>query len=239
MADSQACLPCPSRTAPDPQQVTCQCSSGFYSPINNEDCNPSPQGGVCLGANQLLPAQGYWRSNSSSWQFYGCPYPPGCNGSDSCGRATRVGPLSAVCATGYTLVAGQCLRCTSGASVVFWVVAVDVGFLHNAYKDEYYWWDLTQQLRKLVLLLCNAVLAPCTPTYYGPCSLSISLIALCTHLKVEPYKTNRDMWFQTADLVGVTLYFIWTVTPPQDNTADTLAWIYWLYAICYTMASLE
>ena len=115
---------------------------------------------------------------------------------------------------------------------------LDVRFLHSAYKDEYYWWDCTEQLRKLLLLLCNAVLAPRAPAFYGPTSLSLSFVALSVHLSLQPYKAMRDLWFQTADLAGVCLFFMWNVTLPNEDASDVVAWIYWLYAVCYTLASI-
>lgn len=463
LVDTQACLPCPARTLSDAARVRCLCTAGYYSASNGTDCDACPIGGVCNGANTLLPASGYWRVNASATRFYPCPYADGCNGSDAC-AAGYTGPVCAVCAAQHALVARACLKCEGrAATTAFWAAGavvylaafllvlysgpgyvsvlksfvsfaqivtfpttgpmprllasklalitrflslanlqfvsllspdcllhrhvsfpletvasaltplllillialiialpwrriadllhisarprashapdpfnesppdlgtrfesykqsgipirvilfialtaspsitqqlasfytcasvggtaylaldytvkcytgqwtafaaaislllvlfavglpvalfvllygyrsrLDLAFLHSSYRDEYYWWDLTEQIRKLTLLLVNAVLAPRLPAYYGPLSLSVSVVALSVHLHVRPYRRDRDMWYQTADLVGVALYFLWTLTPAQDDAADNVAWVYWLYAVCYTIATL-
>lgn len=115
---------------------------------------------------------------------------------------------------------------------------LDVRFLHASYRDDFYWWDCVEQVRKLLLLLLNAVIAPRAPEYYGPCSLAVSIVALSLHLNVQPYVKQRDYWFQCADLGGVTLFFLWSVLPPGGHATDSVAWVYWLFAIAYTAASL-
>lgn len=466
VADTQACVPCPARTAPDAHRVSCLCSAGYYNATDSSNCGTCPVGGVCGGNNTLAAAPGFWRANDSLTEFYACPYAAGCNGSDAC-AAGYEGVLCAVCARGFTLRISRCVECADLAStIVFWSVALvvysalfilvlyagpssvsvlksfisfaqivtfptsgpmprllaarfapilskffslanlqllsivspdcllrrhvaypvealatallpiatllvigsilalpwkrlarllrcnhsparpalavsdpfneaapdlaaqletykqsgaplramlfvvlvatpsvtrelasfftcqsvsgasyllrdfavrcdsslwrtfaapvsillafyglgvplglwlllvrcrhrlDISFLHNAYRNEFYWWELTEQGRKLCLLLLNAVLAPRHPAHYAPVSLAVSVVALAAHLQARPYKTALDAAFQTADLAAVIMFFLWAVTPPEDSGADLVAWLYWIFAVLYTLASL-
>lgn len=120
---------------------------------------------------------------------------------------------------------------------------LDVRFLHRAYRDDYYWWDCTEYVRKLVLLILSAVLAPRAPAYYALCSFTVCVVALSIHLKVQAHARKRDFWFQCASLVGVCLFFLWSLlatdqSQQQEGTADTVAWAYWVFALCYALASL-
>lgn len=472
LVDTQACLPCPARTAPDAAHMYCECMAGFYSAANDQDCGVCPTGGVCSGGNALAPQPGYWRANATSSRFYACPLARGCNGSDVCAGG-YTGPLCAVCEAQHALVVSDCLSCASPlVSAAYWLVAalvylaafaalvfasdssfsvlksfisfaqivtfpasgpvprllhrevavltrylslanfqilsivspdcllgrhvtypveavasatlpllviaalaaffslpwerirarlccvfrrrassgslhaasdpfaeqppsfadkivayrrsgsalrvtlfvvllctpsamqqlssyfnceevasvvylvrdftvrcytgawvwfapavgvllcvyavgvpaalfvllyryretLDVRFLHSSYKEEYYWWDCTEHVRKLTLLLINTVVAPRAPEYYGTCSLALSVVALSIHLKVQAYAKERDFWFQCADLAGICLFFLWSVLATGDtnqvSVADTAAWAYWLFAVAYTCASL-
>lgn len=128
-----------------------------------------------------------------------------------------------------------------GTPIAFWVLLryyrnqFDISFLHKTYKDEFYWWDVVELSRKLLLLLGIVLGNTFGDTTFN---LTISVLALAVHLQVKPYKSDFDHWMQTGDLVGIFLVYAWLSSSSQRKFTIILAWIAFVYAVLYTLLSL-
>jgi len=116
----------------------------------------------------------------------------------------------------------------------------DLRFIHSSYRDELYWWDCTEYARKLLLLLLSVNwwwLSSVTDSPLATLSLAVSFVALSVHLSVLPFRSSQDHWFQTVELSGVCLFYLWLV---DSNTsyADTLAWMTFVFASVFCVISL-
>lgn len=106
--------------------VECPFNSFNY---DGQSCKPCPEGAVCPGGDQLSSKQDWWRSSSTSTQFYGCRTPNICEAGTAAGDPACVqgnsGPLCAVCLPNWFAFAGQCKECNqSGQAKIMLAVTV-------------------------------------------------------------------------------------------------------------------
>jgi hypothetical protein len=96
----QACVCCPRHTY------------SFALNTTGNTCEPCPAFAVCLGADQVLPMPGYWRSGPHSVQMHRCPLgTAACAGSDKCVVGYQ-GHLCGQCTPGWgTTLPLKCGKC--------------------------------------------------------------------------------------------------------------------------------
>lgn len=101
------------------------CPGGSYAFAPGERCRACPKNTVCSGGAAVVAKPRYWRSAPDAAQTRTCRYPAHCPGgvdlwgngtvvsSDAQCRRHHVGPLCALCETGYQLNAasGRCFKC--------------------------------------------------------------------------------------------------------------------------------
>ena len=85
------------------------CAAGKYSLDPLKSCEDCPDGAICYGGFQMVPREGYWRSDLLSAKFWKCPYEPACLGSPEPPQGLS---LLGKCADGY--FGNLCNGCRSG-----------------------------------------------------------------------------------------------------------------------------
>lgn len=114
------------------------CGNNTYS-LNPDDnyCLSCPREAECYGTDKMLPKDGYWRSGRFSDEFYGCPYPSACLGSNQEemiyeGRCEvgYSGTLCSICIDRYFQYAGyRCAECPEEDHFYVLIFGAALGFL--------------------------------------------------------------------------------------------------------------
>jgi len=94
------------------------------------------------------------------------------------------------------------------------------GFAHERYEENFWFWEITEMLRKV--LLCGVMMFV-EPASMAQLSISILIGALflCIHIKCQPFDTDRDDNFQSAALMATFLTLALSVIIRAGEHIDT------------------
>ncbi|CAG9321206.1 unnamed protein product [Blepharisma stoltei] len=118
---------------------TCfSCPKGYYSlSPDNKECLLCPDQAICYGNYTMIPKPGYWRSSMFSDNFWSCPNPDACIGSDpynisytgNCLEGYK-GNLCQSCDRGYSRQSkNECIKCPPLGANVGITIALMFSFL--------------------------------------------------------------------------------------------------------------
>ena len=62
-----------------------------------------------------------------------------------------------------------------------------IGFLTSGYKDEYFYWEILIQIKKLIVIMLVVFLGPISPGAQALSVLFVFVLSFVIHLKVNPY----------------------------------------------------
>ena len=100
-----------------------------------------------------------------------------------------------------------CLVCQQRQHLNHPLVEERLGFLYSSYKKKYYYWEIVEIVRKLLLTSCIIFVGDGTSSQVLV-GLLVSIVSLSLHLSLQPFAENTDDHIQTMSLSVLVLAHI-------------------------------
>ena len=97
--------------------------------------------------------------------------------------------------------------------------SLSISFLHASFKPTWFFFDLFDMVKKLVLVGFASQLSPGSLEQIA-FAVVVSMLFLVLHLQAMPYRSHIDNIFATSTHVMLVMFFVWCMLMQADNLLE-------------------